>query len=265
MHVALGIRYRGDAFHGWQSQAEEVTLQDTLEAALARFLDTDERPRTVCAGRTDAGVHATAQVVDFETDVVRSEASWVRGVTQFLPPEMSVTWMREVDSDFSSRFSATERTYEYWIDNEPTPNPVTRNLAAWVFRPLDVEAMREASRPLLGEHDFTSFRAAACQAKTPVRTVTEIAFTQAGPMIGIRIRANAFLYHMVRNIVGALVYVGTGRCPVTWVGKVLDAKNRSVAAPTFAPEGLYFADIRYPTHCAFPAACPTPWGHLFNR
>lgn len=262
MRVALGIRYKGSAFHGWQTQDELVNVQDSLEEALFQF--TGERVSTVCAGRTDAGVHATSQVVDFETGADRPEPSWVRGVTRYLPEPAAVSWMRRVPSDFSSRFCALSRTYEYWIDNEPYRNPVTSELAAWVFRPLDVLKMYEASRCLIGQHDFSSFRAAQCQAKTPVRTVNDISMVRRAEMVGIRIRANAFLYHMVRNIVGALVYVGIGRNDQDWLKEVLEAKNRSAAAPTFSPSGLYLCGVEYPSKYGLPGSAPTPWSGSFK-
>jgi len=262
MRVALSIRYAGTAYHGWQKQTELVSLDDVVSTAVERFAGF--RPALTCAGRTDAGVHAAGQLVDFETEVLREPASWVRGVNHFLPADVSVSSMTEVPADFSSRFSATSRTYEYWIDNTPSRDPLTAPLATWVFRPLDLEPMRRAASYLLGEHDFTSFRASACQAKTPVRTVQAIDFVREGTMVGFRITANAFLYHMVRNIVGCLVYVGIGRESPEWLGRVLEARDRTVAAPTFAPQGLYFAKATYPERFGIPEPAPTPWGHLFG-
>ena len=257
MHVALGIEYNGSAFCGWQTQPTMPNVQDALEAALARFIT--EPVATVCAGRTDTGVHATHQVVDFVSPVSRPMQSWIRGVNTFLPDTVSVRWAREVPEDFSSRFSATERTYEYWIVNDPVRSPLMKGKAGWVFRPCDAQKMHEAAQCLIGEHDFTSFRASECQAKTPVRQMHEITVCRTGRMIGIRLRANAFLHHMVRNIVGSLVYVGTGRENAQWLQAVLHAKDRSVAAPTFSAEGLYLVGVKYPHQECLPSYSPCIW------
>ena len=257
MRIALGIQYDGSAFCGWQTQPQMPNVQDTLEAALAAFV-TSEVP-TICAGRTDSGVHATHQVVDFDSPVDRPLASWIRGVNTFLPPTVSVRWARAVPEDFSSRFTATERTYEYWIYNDPVRSPLLCQHAGWVFRPLDETKMQAAANDLLGEHDFTSFRAAECQAKSPVRHMNEITVRRTGNMIGIRLRANAFLHHMVRNIVGCLVYVGTGREPVEWMKTVLEARDRKVAAPTFAASGLYLVGVKYPDELELPGYSPSIW------
>lgn len=242
--VALGIEYDGTAFNGWQTQPDVPTVQDTLEEAIERFL-TVPVP-TICAGRTDTGVHATHQVVSFQTDKVRSPESWVRAMNTFLPKSVAVRWMRPVPDDFHARFTARSRTYEYWILNDPVRSPVMHGRTGWYFRPLDVERMRAGAVHLLGEHDFTSFRAAECQAASPVRTVEKLEIVRMGRLVGVRIRANAFLQHMVRNIVGTLIYVGSGREEPGWVKEVLDAKSRAVAAPTFSPSGLYLTGVGYP-------------------
>lgn len=257
MHVALGIEYNGSEFCGWQTQPTMPNVQDELEKALAQFVT--QPVSTICAGRTDTGVHATHQVVDFVSPVNRPLASWIRGVNTFLPDTVSVRWAREVPEDFSSRFSATERTYEYWIVNDPVRSPLHKGKAGWVFRPCDEKKMQEAAQCLLGEHDFTSFRASECQAKTPVRIMHEVNVCRYGNMIGIRLRANAFLHHMVRNIVGSLVYVGIGREPVDWIQRVLEAKNRAVAAPTFSAEGLYLVGVQYPESLQLPNYSPCIW------
>lgn len=241
--VALGIEYDGTAFNGWQTQPDVPTVQDTLEEAIERFL-TVPVP-TICAGRTDTGVHATHQVVSFQTDKVRSPESWVRAMNTFLPKSVAVRWMRPVPDDFHARFTARSRTYEYWILNDPVRSPVMHGRTGWYFRPLDVERMRAGAVHLLGEHDFTSFRAAECQAASPVRTVEKLEIVRMGRLVGVRIRANAFLQHMVRNIVGTLIYVGSGREEPGWVKEVLDAKSRAVAAPTFSPSGLYLTGVGY--------------------
>ena len=257
MRVALGIEYNGAAFCGWQTQPEVPNVQDTLESALKAFATVPIS--TVCAGRTDTGVHATHQVVDFEVPVTRPMTAWVRGVNTFLPSGVAVRWAKEVPDDFSARFSATERTYEYWILNDPVRSPLMNGLVGWVFRPCDEVKMQEAAQYLLGEHDFSSFRASECQAKSPVRTIHEVTVKRYDRMIGIRLRANAFLHHMVRNIVGSLVYVGTGRESVAWFKEVLEARNRTVAAPTFAAAGLYLVGVRYPEELGLPSYSPAPW------
>lgn len=260
MRVALGIQYNGSAFCGWQTQPDMPNVQDTLELALKAFATVPIS--TVCAGRTDTGVHATHQVVDFEAPVTRPMTAWVRGVNTFLPSSVAVRWAHEVPEDFSARFSATERTYEYWILNDAVRSPLTEGLVGWVFRPCDEKRMQEAARFLLGEHDFTSFRASECQAKSPIRIVHEVSIRRVGKMIGIKLRANAFLHHMVRNIVGSLVYVGTGKESVEWFKTVLDARDRKVAAPTFAAGGLYLVGVKYPNHPYLPSYGQAPWSHL---
>lgn len=259
--IALGIEYDGTAFSGWQVQPDRETVQSVVEAALAKFLCAPVP--TICAGRTDAGVHATHQVVSFQSPAVRSQASWVRALNTFLPKSVSVRWAREVPDDFHARFSAVSRTYEYWILNDPIRSPVLENRTGWVFRPLDVDRMREGAEALLGTHDFTSFRAAECQAATPVRTVTELRIARLGRLVGVRISANAFLQHMVRNIVGALIYVGSGREPPEWIGQVLEARSRSAAAPTFSPSGLYLTGVGYPG-ADLPQGSPGPFGDAFG-
>lgn len=241
---ALGLEYNGRAFCGWQVQPDQPTVQAGLERALSAFLD--EPVATFCAGRTDTGVHATSQVVSIETAAVRSPQSWVRGVNAHLPEGIAVRWALEVPEGFNARFSARSRIYEYWLNNDPVRSPLLTGRTGWCFRTLDVELMRGASRVLLGTHDFTSFRASQCQAATPVRTIERIEFTERMGLIGIRFQANAFLHHMIRNIVGSLVYVGTGRESPEWLARVLEARNRSVAAPTYSPDGLYFTGVAYP-------------------
>ena len=260
MRVALGIQYNGSAFCGWQTQPDMPNVQDTLESALKAFATVPIS--TVCAGRTDTGVHATHQVVDFEAPVDRPMTAWVRGVNTFLPSTVAVRWAHEVPDDFSSRFSATERTHEYWILNDAVRSPLTEGMVGWVFRPCDEKRMQEAAQFLLGEHDFTSFRASECQAKSPVRVVHEVSIRRVEKMISIKLRANAFLHHMVRNIVGSLVYVGTGKESVEWFKAVLEARDRKVAAPTFAAGGLYLVGVKYPEHPYLPSYSPSPWSRL---
>ena len=244
MRIALGIEYDGSAFCGWQIQPDMPSVQATLEGALGRFLAVPAS--VICAGRTDTGVHATHQVVSLDTEVMRPERNWVRGVNTHLPPTVAVLWARAVPDEFHARFDATARTYEYWLYNHAVRSPVYEKRAGWVWRPLDVDLMRRGAECLLGTHDFSSFRAAECQAKTPVRTIESLEIVRKGRLVGLRITANAFLHHMVRNIVGTLVYVGTGRERPEWVREVLEARSRAVAAPTFSPDGLYLTGVRYP-------------------
>lgn len=255
--IALGVEYCGTDFNGWQIQPEGLTIQRTLEEAASRFAD--HPVSVICAGRTDAGVHATQQVVSFTTTAKRAEEGWVRGVNTFLPRSVAVRWMRPVPDDFHARFCARSRTYEYWIWNARTRAPLLDDRTGWVFRPLDVDRMREGARALIGTHDFTSFRASECQAKTPVRTLTELSIIRRDDLVGFRLTANAFLQHMVRNIVGALIYVGTGRREPGWIGELLEARCREIAAPTFSPSGLYFVGVAYPDHPQIPQRGRSPF------
>ena len=260
MRIALGVEYDGSPYSGWQVQPDRPTVQAALEEALGSFAGDGVPVPTVCAGRTDTGVHATGQVVHIDTEIRRPAHAWVRGVNAFLPPSVAVRWAHEVPGSFSARFSAFARTYEYWILNDPVRRPLLSGRAAWCFRPCDEERMRAECACLVGEHDFTSFRAAECQAKTPVRTLYSAEVRRRGPMIGIRLRANGFLHHMVRNIVGCLVYVGIGKEPPGWVAEVLAARDRSVAAPTYPAAGLYLTRVEYPPQFGLPDAAPGPFG-----
>lgn len=255
--VALGIEYAGQNYFGWQTQPEGNTVQDVLEGALCRFLTVPVA--TICAGRTDRGVHATHQVVSIASPFRRAPASWIRGVNTFLPDDIAVKWACEVPEGFHARFDALSRTYQYWIFNHPVRSPVMHGKTGWVWRPLDAEKMHEAAQILVGEHDFSSFRAAECQAATPVRTVKHITVRRQGALIGVEISANAFLQHMVRNIVGSLIYVGTGRESVQWLADVLHAKSRAVAAPTFDPSGLYLTGVEYPSQLELPVRGLSPF------
>ena len=252
--IALGVQYDGAPWRGWQTQPGGGTVQDTLQAALKRFALTDIA--TTCAGRTDAGVHALEQVVHFDTVLEREMFSWVRGVNAFLPPAVAVRWACEVPGDppdgFHARFSATARTYQYLLYNHPVRSPLLTGRAGWVFRPLREEPMREAARHLLGAHDFSAFRAAECQARSPLKTMHEIRVERSGDLIVFTLKANAFLHHMVRNIVGSLIFVGTGNQPPVWLKELLASRDRSRAAPTFMPDGLYLAKIDYDAKWGLP-------------
>lgn len=220
---------------------------------------------TICAGRTDAGVHALEQVVHFDTELEREMFSWVRGVNAFLPPSIAVRWACEVAADeagdFHARFSATSRTYHYVIYNHPVRSPLLAGKAGWVFRPLKIEPMLAAAQHLLGTHDFSAFRAAECQAKSPVKTMQDIRIERRADIIIVTLTANAFLHHMVRNIVGSLIVIGNGNQAPEWIGEILESRDRSRAAPTFMPDGLYLAKIAYDAKWRLPQSAdnPLPW------
>jgi tRNA pseudouridine38-40 synthase len=250
--LALGIEYCGSAFRGWQSQAGGGTVQDVLEAALAEIAG--EPVATLCAGRTDAGVHATQQVVHFDTMVERPLAAWVRGVNAHLPDGVAVRWAQPVREDFHARFSARGRRYRYLLLNRPQRPGLWHGRLGWFHGPLDLAAMQDACGRLPGEHDFSAFRAAGCQAKSPVKVMTQASVRQCGSLFVFDFAASAFLHHMVRNLVGTLVYVGKGAQPAGWVDELLALRNRTLAAPTFSPDGLYFRGPVYEQHWGLPEA-----------
>jgi tRNA pseudouridine38-40 synthase len=256
--LALGLAYDGTGSPGWQTQATGDALQDLLEVSLGALAG--HPVATVCAGRTDAGVHALSQVVHFDTTAARPLNAWVRGVNARLPARIAVQWAREVPAEFHARFSARTRSYRYLLRCAAVQHPLWRDRAGWVFRPLDVEAMREAAAALVGTHDFSSFRSSQCQAKTPVRTMHRLEVASRGEFIELTLIANAFLHHMVRNIVGTLVYVGTGRQPADWVAELLAARRRALGAPTFSPSGLYLAGVDYDPVFGLPTDVPDPLG-----
>ena len=248
--LALGLSYSGSAYEGWQSQLSGKTVQDELEKALARFAG--RSIRTLCAGRTDAGVHALMQVVHFDTPLQRELASWIRGTNAFLPRDIAVQWAREVPPAFHCRGSAVSRRYAYVLLESPVRPSVDAGRVGWVYRPLDAAAMRQAAAHLVGEHDFSSFRASQCQAKSPIKTLHEVEVRQRGAYWHFEFEANAFLHHMIRNIMGCLIAVGQKSQPPEWVVEVLNARNRAAAAPTFAPDGLYFLGPRYGSDYGLP-------------
>ncbi|QJR14676.1 tRNA pseudouridine(38-40) synthase TruA [Usitatibacter palustris] len=251
MRMALGIEYDGTAFCGWQTQPGGCGVQDHLQAALSRFADAPIE--VTAAGRTDAGVHATGQVVHFDTDAVRENVSWVRGPNTFLDPRVRVVWAKTVPDDFHARYSARSRTYHYLLLDDPVAPAALHDRVGWFHLPLDVGAMKYAAKSLVGEHDFSAFRDAQCQAKSPVRDVYEVRVERVRSLVIFTLRANAFLHHMVRNIVGSLVYVGAGRQPETWLLELLEGRDRKLAAPTFAAEGLYLSAVEYDSAFALPA------------
>ena len=242
--LALGVSYDGRPWQGWQKQPNGQTVQDALECALAAFATVPVQ--TTCAGRTDTAVHALGQVVHFDCAINRSEESWVRGVNAHLPESIAVQWAQYVDDTFHARFSATARAYTYVLLNSRVRQPLWAGRAGWVFQPLEMLAMTQAAQALLGEHDFSSFRSSQCQAKSPVRTISELSIVQKGCLIFVSLRGNAFLHHMVRNIIGALVQIGQGRESVEYMANLLELKDRTKGAPTFSPDGLYLTEVSYP-------------------
>jgi tRNA pseudouridine38-40 synthase len=245
--IALGLEYDGSRFLGWQTQPGGNTVQDALESALSAVAD---RPVSVtCAGRTDRGAHALAQVVHFDTEAERPDSAWVRGVNALLPEPVAVLWSQRVSPDFHARYAAPCALL--LLVNRRVPALAAR-YAGWYHAPLDVAPMREAAAQLLGEHDFSAFRAAECQARNPVRTLQAIGVERCGERIEFRLRANAWLQHMVRNIVGTLVTIGAGKQPAAWAKAVLESRDRTRAAPTFASEGLYLEAVDYDAKWGLP-------------
>jgi tRNA pseudouridine38-40 synthase len=249
--MALGVSYNGGAYQGWQSQLSGNTVQDKLEAALGKFVG--DRVSTVCAGRTDAGVHGLMQVIHFDTPIDRLPTSWVRGTNAHLPQDSAVQWAQVVPASFHCRASAVSRRYIYILCESPVRPSVDAGRTGWSFRPLDEAGMQQAAAMLLGEHDFTSFRASACQALSPVKTMLRIDISRRGAYWRFEFEASAFLHHMIRNIMGCLIAIGQGKQAPEWMNAVLAARNRKVAAPTFSPDGLYFMGPRYEDHWGLPA------------
>ena len=251
--IALGIEYDGTGWRGWQTQPDGMTVQDRLEAAIREFAQSDIP--TTCAGRTDAGVHATEQVVHLDTVLDRLPVSWVRGINSYLPSSIAVRWACEVPGGkegFHARSSAIARRYRYLVYNSPVRSPLWKNRAGWVFRPLDCDRMKEGASFLLGEHDFSAFRAAECQSITPVKTMNRIEIEKQGNLIVFTFEANAFLHHMIRNIVGSLIYTGKGNHPPEWMKELLESRDRAQAAPTFMPDGLYLSRVFYEEKWGLP-------------
>lgn len=252
--LALGLSYRGSAYLGWQSQPGGRTVQDRLQAALSAFAA--QPVTTVCAGRTDAGVHGVNQVVHVDPPVERDPFAWVRGGNRHLPPDIALQWCRVVPRGFHARNSARGRRYRFVVLESPVRPSLEVGLAGWVFRPLDGEAMRAAAAVLIGEHDFSSFRAAECQARSPVKTLRRVDITRRGAYWRFDFDGSAFLHHMVRNILGCLVAVGSGRRAPGWMAEVLAARSRDAAAPTFPSAGLYFLGPYYDAALGLPEHPP---------
>jgi tRNA pseudouridine38-40 synthase len=254
MRIAMGVEYAGSAFHGWQAQGDVDTVQERLEGALTTVAD--HPVRVHCAGRTDTGVHGLGQVVHFDTTAERSSRNWLLGTNVNLPSDISVHWAKEVPDTFHARFSALSRSYRYIILNRMTRSANWYNRAVWIHHPLDVERMQQASNCLVGTHDFSSYRALGCQAKSPVRTVHNLDVRRDGEIITLDISANAFLHHMVRNIAGVLIAIGKSDRPVEWSRQVLEYKNRTLGGVTAPPDGLYLVGVEYPPEFQLPPNPP---------
>jgi tRNA pseudouridine38-40 synthase len=252
--LALGVAYRGTAYQGWQSQPGGRTVQDRLQVALSMFAACPVT--TVCAGRTDAGVHALNQVVHIDAPVDRDTQSWVRGTNRYLPSDIAVQWCKPVAAAFNARNSARGRRYIYMLLESSVRPAIETGLAGWVFRPLDGDAMRTAAAHLIGEHDYSSFRSAECQAASPVKRLHRIGVERRGAYWRFDFDGTAFLHHMVRNIMGCLIAVGQGLQPPDWLAGVRDARSRDAAAPTFLPDGLYFAGPYYDAAHGLPEHTP---------
>ena len=250
MRQALALEYDGRGFCGFQSQPSRCSVQDALERALAAIAGAPVR--VVPAGRTDAGVHATSQIVHFDAPVPRPPSAWVRGVNAHLPPAAAALWCVGVPDDFHARFAARARHYAYLLLNRPERPGLASAHVGWHHAPLDATAMQAAARRLVGTHDFSSFRAAECQARSPVKTISDLRVVRAGSIIRIDVSDDAFLHHMVRNVVGALVAVGAGKRPPAWIAELLEAADRTRGAPTFAPDGLYFLGASYDARLGLP-------------
>ncbi len=250
MRIALGLEYCGVGFCGWQSQPQGCGVQDALETAVAAIAGAVVR--VTAAGRTDTGVHAALQVVHFDAPVSRPLTAWVRGVNSHLPPGVAVLWAREVGDDFHARFAANQRGYRYVLLNHPVRPGLNQGQIGWYHRLLDTEAMNRAAARLLGQHDFSAFRAAACQAKSPVKELRLAQIERRGDYLLCDFRADGFLHHMVRNLMGCLILIGAGNRPPEWAQTLLESRDRTFAAPTFDAAGLYLTHIRYPAHFALP-------------
>ncbi len=256
MRIVIGIEYDGRDFHGWETQRNGPTVQQSVESALSKVADAPLR--TICAGRTDSGVHALAQVAHFDSDAIRDERAWVFGCNSALPKTISVLWARRSNDEFHARFSAEQRYYQYVILNRDVRPATLNGRVNWEYRHLDEQVMAQAARALVGEHDFSAYRAAGCGARHAVRRVSELSVTRRGPFVFVNIAANAFLQHMVRNIAGVLVAIGAGQHPPQWAGEVLASRDRRCGAKTASASGLYLTGVRYPECFGLPAPASGP-------
>lgn len=251
MRIALGIEYNGSGFHGWQMQQEGVrSVQLEVEQAIAKVADHEVRVH--CAGRTDTGVHALEQVIHFDTQSQRPQRAWTQGVNVSLSDDVSILWATQVPDQFHARFSAERRCYRYLILNRPVRSALQHGRATWIHHPLDADVMHTAAQALTGTHDFSSYRALACQAKSPVRTLHHISVQRCGEIIEIEVEANAFLHHMVRNIAGVLITIGKGEADSSWPKEVLELRDRRLGGVTASPDGLYFEKVQYPERFELP-------------
>jgi tRNA pseudouridine38-40 synthase len=257
VRLALGVEYDGGRFAGWEDQPGQRTVQGSLEASVSRVAD--HPVRVICAGRTDAGVHAWGQVVHFDTSAPRDERAWLLGGNANLPEDVSVAWVRPVPDAFDARRSARRRQYRYLIYNHPLRPALLRERVCWECRPLDPERMQAGASFLLGEHDFSAFRAAACQARTPVRRLERLEVARRGRLIAVDVVANAFLHHMVRNIAGVLMAIGLGKEPPDWARAVLEGRDRRLGGVTAPPQGLYLVGVEYPERFGVPPVPPPAW------
>ncbi len=256
MRIVLVLEYDGSRYCGWQSQPAGCSIQDALETALSMIAK--EAIRVITAGRTDAGVHALYQVVHFDTLAQRPTSAWIRGVNALLPGNIAILWATEASEKFHARYSAIERRYIYLLLNHPVRPGTHDKKIGWYHQPLALEKMQTASNILIGEHDFSSFRSAECQAKSPIRTMTQLNITRHGNLLIFDLRANAFLQHMVRNIIGCLVYIGKGKYSAEWMYELLESRNRIYAAPTFSPAGLYLVGVKYDCGWRMPELAEVP-------
>jgi len=250
MRIAAAIEYNGGPYCGWQYQDHSPSVQAEVEKAISKVAD--HFVRVVCAGRTDTGVHATEQIIHFDSDAKRSDWSWVSGTNTNLPESIRMIWVKQVKEDFHARFSAIRRAYRYVINNRRIRPAIMHGLVSWQYKPLDEKPMQEAARHLIGQHDFTSYRAVGCQAKSPVREIYKLDVTRQGDMIFLNIEANAFLHHMVRNIAGVLMTIGAGEAEPEWAKEVLEHKNRKLGGITASPAGLYLTKVIYPDEFEIP-------------
>ena len=259
MRIALAVEYKGDGFCGWQRQPHCLSVQEALERVLSKIAD--EEISVICAGRTDTGVHAYAQVVHFDCHTSRPQRAWTFGVNADLERTVAVHWAGIVDDEFHARFSAVSRSYRYLIHNRGTRPGLHAGLRSWVNQELDVEAMQQGAAALIGTHDFSSFRSAQCQANGPVRTISDLRVTRCGELVQLDITANGFLHNMVRIIAGSLVRIGKRENPIDWLHELLQARDRTLAGSTLAPDGLYFLQPRYPSRFEIPDFTPR-WNNV---
>lgn len=250
MRYTLGIEYDGSDYLGWQRLSEGSTVQAAVEQALSFVAD--HPVQVVCSGRTDAGVHALCQVIHFDSDAIRTNRAWVLGTNTRLPRDVRVLWCQPISDEFHARYSARARRYRYTILNRNIPPAMQRNFLSWERLTLDADAMHQAAQALCGQNDFTTFRTVKCQAKHPNRDLHDISVSRHGEQVVVEVQANAFLHHMVRNIVGSLMVIGRGEKPVTWMEELLAAKDRTRAGPTAPAEGLVFLGAKYPAEWALP-------------